>query len=95
MKISAFTIHQWFGVGLCILGLAMPVFSIFYARNEINRFLNYPWAYLWQWLPFTVLLWLLASYMWTDGQWRLLAWIIFIIGILLSPISWVLWRLNQ
>lgn len=86
-----FETRHWISVGLCILGLiVMPAVNLYYNRKDAISFSHFLEPYRWfQWLPFTVLFLLGASYTWSDGQWRLLAWIVFGLGMVLSAYSWL------
>ena len=99
MKILAFTIRHWVSIGLCVLGLVvMPILNSYYNRKdvELNISFHFLEPYLWyQWLPFTVFFLLGAAYALPDPRWRLFAWIIFILGMLISGVSWLYAALNS
>jgi hypothetical protein len=98
MKIPIFTVRQWISIGLFILGLTMPIINIYYNRKDLQvySFLRFLEVFrLYQWLPFTVLLWLGALYSWSsNGQLRLIGWTLFGTGIFLSVVSWLFGLVN-
>jgi hypothetical protein len=94
MKFPVFTTRQWIGIGLCLLGFCIPTFVIIYC---ILRYKAQPYSYpqilgllLYQWLPVTALLWLAAAYVFPDGRWHLLAWIVFGLTALVSIVFYLL-----
>ncbi len=97
MNPKTFKIRYRVSLGLYVLGLAMPAVSTYYNRKYAISFSHFLEPYRWyQWLPFTLLFWLGASYTWTDDRiWRLITWIIFVLGILMSGLSWLYAALNS
>jgi hypothetical protein len=97
MKIPAFTIRQWISVGLYMLGFVMPAVNTYYNRKYLISFSHFLEPYRWyQWLPFTLLCFLGAAYAWSnDHTWRLSAWIMFTLGLLMSIFSWFYAALNS
>jgi hypothetical protein len=97
MKLPAFTIRQWISIGLCMLGFAMPVlfwlYVVFFFHAKAFQFPSFLDRTLYQWLPPTILLWLLAAYVYPDGRWRLIAWILFVLGALLSTFAYAVWHI--
>jgi hypothetical protein len=88
MNLPAFTIRYWISIGLCVLGFLIPFLTGFYLKlNHPEKMNIVSWILFginYQWLPFTILLWLLASYVSPFPNNQRVGWIIFIIGILLS-----------
>lgn len=93
MKFPKFAVHEWISIDLFVLGLAMPAVNVYYHRNEsdLYRFLRFLEIYrFYQWLPFTLLFWLGASFAWSEDRiWRVLVLILFVLGMLWSGLSWV------
>jgi hypothetical protein len=92
MNLSALTVRHWISIGLCVLGLAVPIFVLLYGQlrypsmmNTLN-FNRWTWveSVSYQWLPFTAMLWLLASYVSPFANVQRVGWTVFILGILLS-----------
>jgi hypothetical protein len=90
MNTPAFIIRNWISIGLSLFGFLLPFLVAFYLNrrySELNsvRLLS---AVNYQWLPFIVLLWLLAAYIspFTKVHW--IGWIFFVLGILLSFINY-------
>jgi chromate transport protein ChrA len=99
MNFPVFTTRQWIGIWLCLLGFSIPVFVIIYC---ILRYKAQPYSYLqilgvllYQWLPATTLLWLAAAYSYQNRQRQSVAWIIFLIGVVFSLISYLIVFLNH
>jgi hypothetical protein len=94
MNLPTGTTRQWIGIGLCLLGFCIPVFVIIYCilryKAQPHSYLQILGVLLYQWLPATILLWLAAAYSYSSGQWKLIAWIIFVIGTILSLISYLI-----
>ena len=67
MNPKTFRIRHWISIGLCVLGLVVPVCVLLYGQLRYPMMMNTPnfnrWLWVesisYQWLPFTVLLWLL------------------------------------
>jgi hypothetical protein len=90
MNISGFAIRHWLSLGLCILGFILPFLVAFYLkwRYPVKFYLHPLGAFAPQWLPFTVLLWLLAVYISPFTKIRWIGWFLFILGILLSFLAY-------
>jgi hypothetical protein len=90
MKFPKYSIRQWVSIGLYLLGLGMPIFSAYDRRGLFSlapTFATYEWYH---WLPFSSLFWLGAAYAWSsDRIWRFLAWVIFVLELYLSGVSWL------
>jgi hypothetical protein len=93
MKFPKYSIRQWVSIGLFVLGFFSPAFSIYHNRQETGdyRLLRFLAMYrLYQWLPLAVLFWLCAAYAWSDDRfWRVTVWVVFVVGLYLSGISWL------
>jgi hypothetical protein len=103
MNNSVFIIRQWISIGLCMLGFTVPVWVLFYEKLRYPSIMNTPsfshWLWLqvilYQWLPITSLLWLIAGYVYPDNRLRIFSWIIFGFGILLSALWYALYRVYR
>jgi hypothetical protein len=88
MNLPALTVRHWISIGLCVLGFVIPFLTGFYLKlNHPEKIDLVSWLLFgisYQWLPFTVLLWLLASYVSPFSNDQRVGWIVFILGILLS-----------
>jgi hypothetical protein len=93
MKFPKYTIRQWVSIGLSVLGLFAPALNIYHSRQETGdyRLLHFLAVYrLYQWLPLAVLFWLCAVYAWSDDRfWRVTVWVVFVVGLYLSGVSWL------
>jgi hypothetical protein len=92
MKTPAFTNRHWISIGLCILGLVgMPILNLYFNKNLITAPLSFLVPFIvYQWLPFTALLLLIAAYVWPDKYLHSPGWLVFIVGMLLSGFSYFL-----
>lgn len=75
------------------MGFLTPAISIYHNRQETGAysFLRFLAVYrLHQWLPLAVLFWLCAAYVWSDDRfWRVTMWVVFVVGLYLSGVSWL------
>ncbi len=98
MNFQANTIKIIISIGLCLLGFAVPFFVMIFLK------LRYPEVEdLWlkaksiphQWAPVSLLLWLIATYWLPDHRWRILGWVIFVVGLLFITTGYILFRVYR
>ncbi len=95
MNFQAHTVRLIISIGLCVLGIITPVLFLVY-KVLFNGITSYQYQfvillYMFQWLPITSLLWLIAAYVWSDKRCVLAAWIIFGVSICLSMVTYIIW----
>jgi hypothetical protein len=85
-------------LSLVLIGLGFIVPLVFLGfltgrfRIVPSSYLHMLTLYVDQWLPFTTLLWVAAGWTWPGGRARVLALVLFGVGVGLSVISWVVFR---
>jgi hypothetical protein len=98
MNFQVYVIRLIVSIGLCVLGFLVPFFVMLYLK------LRYPEVEdLWlkanlisyQWFPISLFFWLFATYWLSDHRWRILGWVIFIVGLLLVIIGYALYRIYR
>jgi hypothetical protein len=86
-------LRRRFSLGLGLLGLAIPPLVMVYLKMRYPEKVDLvAWTFgiIHQWLPFTVLLWLGAAYAWPDSRWRVVGWLVCVLGLLASLVWYVL-----
>jgi hypothetical protein len=95
MPSSLNAIRHWISIGLFLLGILIPLlfllYQVLFYRITSYRYLDTILLNLFQWLPVTSILLLIAAYVWSDKRWHNLAWIIFGLSFLLSIVSFIVW----
>jgi hypothetical protein len=83
-------------LGLIGLGFVVPLvylaFLTWRFRIVPSSYLHILTLYVYQWLPFSTLLWVAVGWTWSGGRARVLALVIFGVGTLLSVVSWLVFR---
>jgi hypothetical protein len=103
MNFPAFTVRHWISLGLCVLGLLVPVGVMFYGQVRYSMMMNTPnfnrWSWVesvsFQWLPFTAILWLLGAYVCPVVRVHWVGWGLFLLGLLLSSVNYFLLTLYK
>jgi hypothetical protein len=93
MIVLADTTRRWLSVVLCLLGCVIPVMVMAFLKIRYPEKVDLvSWAFgiNHQWLPFTMLLWLGAAYLWPDQRLRIVGWVICLLGWLFSLVWYVL-----